>query len=66
MAYTDIHKQNKLIMLEEKKSDYFAGFNGKIKLIENWSNKTDTLRHRIQRTAGEVLEPANNSLIDSR
>ena len=38
----------------------------KIKLIVNWSNKTDTLRHRIQRTAGEVLEPANNSLIDSR
>ena len=37
-----------------------------IKLIDNWSNKTDTLRHRIQRTAGEVLEPANNSLIDSR
>ena len=32
----------------------------KIKLIDNWSNKTDTLRHRIQRTAGEVLEPANN------
>ena len=35
----------------------------KIQLIDNWSNKTDTLRHRIQRTAGEVLEPANNSLI---
>ena len=26
----------------------------KIKLIDNWSNKTNTLRHRIQRTAGEV------------
>jgi hypothetical protein len=25
----------------------------KIKLIDNWSNKTDTLRHRIQRTAGD-------------
>ena len=38
----------------------------KIKLIDNWSNQTDTLRHRIQHTAGEVLEPANKCLIDSR
>ena len=28
----------------------------KIKLIDNWSNKTDTLRHRIQRTAGEAQQ----------
>ena len=28
----------------------------KRKLIDNWSNKTDILRHRTQRTAGEVLE----------
>ena len=33
----------------------------KIKLIDNWSNKTDKLRHSIQRTAGEVLEPANGT-----
>ena len=28
----------------------------KIKLIDNWSNKTDTLKHRIQRTAGEAQQ----------
>jgi hypothetical protein len=28
----------------------------KRKLIDYWSNKTDTLRHRIQSTEGEVLE----------
>ena len=28
----------------------------KIKLIDNRSNKTDTLRHRIQRTAGEAQQ----------
>ena len=28
----------------------------KIKLIDNWSNKTDKLRHRIQRTAGEAQQ----------
>ena len=28
----------------------------KIKLIDNWSNKTDTLRHRIQRTADEAQQ----------
>lgn len=33
----------------------------KIKLIDNWSNKKDKLRQRIQRTAGEVLEPANGT-----
>ena len=26
----------------------------KIKLIDNWSNKTDTLRHRIQRRVDPV------------
>jgi hypothetical protein len=30
----------------------------------NWSNIREALRHKIQRRASEVLEPANNSLID--
>ena len=33
-----------------------------IKLIDNWSNKTYTLRNRIQRTAIEALEPANRRI----
>jgi hypothetical protein len=42
-AYTDWHTQ--IFMSNE------------IKLIDNWSNKRETLRHRVQ------LEPANNSLM---
>jgi hypothetical protein len=35
-----------------------------MKSIVNWSNMRETLRHKIQRIASEVLEPANNSLIN--
>ena len=72
-----IHRENQIIVQGKNKQLLNYGktslcdrnllqIQRKIKLIDNWSNKTETYRHRIQRTAGEVLEPANNSLVDSR